>query len=236
MAVARRAADIAGRCAVVVATDDDRIADLARAIGVDVTMTALDCNSGSSRACAAALARPVRPDLVINLQGDAPFVPPLVVAGLIATLRQGNADVATPVYRLDWERLDRLRAHKQAVPFSGTTCVRGEDGRALWFSKTILPAIRDEAKLRATEQFSPVWQHLGLYGYRMAALEWFGATPQSTYEKLEGLEQLRFIEGKRMIATVEVDPPSHAMSGIDTPADLALAEETIKRLGDPFPA
>ena len=220
----------------VVATDDDRIADLARAIGVDVTMTALDCNSGSSRACAAALARPVRPDLVINLQGDAPFVPPLVVAGLIATLRQGNADVATPVYRLDWERLDRLRAHKQAVPFSGTTCVRGEDGRALWFSKTILPAIRDEAKLRATEQFSPVWQHLGLYGYRMAALEWFGATPQSTYEKLEGLEQLRFIEGKRMIATVEVDPPSHAMSGIDTPADLALAEETIKRLGDPFPA
>ena len=236
MAVARTAADMVGQCTVVVATDDDRIADLARAIGVDVTITASDCDSGSSRACAAALAQPVRPDLVINLQGDAPFVPPSAVAKLITTLRAGNADVATPVYRLDWGRLDRLRAHKQAEPFSGTTCVRGDDGRALWFSKAILPAIRDEAKLRATGSFSPVWQHLGLYGYRMAALEWFGAALQSTYEKLEGLEQLRFIEGKRTIATVEVDPPSHAMSGIDTHADHALAEETIKRLGDPFSA
>lgn len=235
-AVARAAADLAGGCDVVVATDDDRIADHARAIGADVAMTAPECDSGSSRACAAALARPERPGLVINLQGDAPFVPPAVVAGLIATLRDGDADVATPVYRLDWDRLDRLRAHKQTAPFSGTTCIRAADGRALWFSKTILPAIRDEAKLRGAGPVSPVWQHLGLYGYRMPALEWFGAAPQSPYEKLEGLEQLRFLEPGRTIATVEVDPPSHAMSGIDTPEDLALAEETIRRLGDPFPA
>ena len=235
-AVAHAAARLAGGCQVVVATDDVRIADHARAIGTEAVMTAPDRNSGSSRACAAALARPVRPELVINLQGDAPFVPPEVVAGLIATLRDGGADVATPVYRLDWARLDALRAHKQAVPFSGTTCIRGQDGRALWFSKAIVPAIRNEAKLRKAGTDSPVWQHLGLYGYRMAALEWFAAAPQSVYEQLEGLEQLRFLEGGRAVATVEVAPPSHAMSGIDTPADLALAEETIARLGDPFPA
>jgi 3-deoxy-manno-octulosonate cytidylyltransferase (CMP-KDO synthetase) len=56
------------------------------------------------------------------------------------------------------------------------------------------------------------------------------------YEALEGLEQLRFLEAGRAIATLPIDPPSHAMSGIDTPADLALAEATIARLGDPFPA
>lgn len=235
-AVARAAAHLAGGCEVVVATDDPRIADHARQIGADVAMTAAELDSGSSRACAAARSRDRLPELVINLQGDAPFVPPAVVAGLVATLREGAADVATPVYRLDWERLEALRRHKEAAPFSGTTCIREADGRALWFSKTIIPALRDEAKLRAAAPLSPVWQHLGLYGYRMAALEWFAAAPQSPYEVLEGLEQLRFLEGGRSIATVEVDPPSHAMSGIDTPADLALAEEAIARLGDPFPA
>lgn len=236
VAIARTAAELAGDCTVVVATDDPRIADHAQAIGADWVMTPESCNSGSSRACVAAQAQARKPGLVINLQGDAPFVPPSVVAELLSALRTSAADVATPVYRLDWARLDALRAHKAKAPFSGTTCIRASDGRALWFSKSILPAIRDEDKLRTAGPLSPVWQHLGLYGYRMAALEWFGAAPQGEYEVLEGLEQLRFLEAGRTIATVEVDPPSHAMSGIDTPADLALAEETIARLGDPFPA
>lgn len=236
VAVARAAADLAGGCDVVVATDDMRIADHARALGIEVTLTDTALDSGSARAFAAAQARPALPGLVINLQGDAPFVPPIVVAGLIATLRTGSADVATPVYRLDWARLDRLRVHKQTAPFSGTTCIRGHDGRALWFSKTILPAIRNEADLRRAGSLSPVWQHLGLYGYRLNALEWFAAAAPGNYEQLEGLEQLRFLENGRTIATVEVDAPAHALSGIDTPADLAAAEEAIARLGDPFPA
>jgi 3-deoxy-manno-octulosonate cytidylyltransferase (CMP-KDO synthetase) len=236
VAVGQEAARLAGGCAVVVATDDARIAAHARDLGADVAETAENLDSGSARACAAALQRPERPGLVINLQGDAPFIAPAVVAGLIATLRGGTADVATPVYRLDWDRLDRLRAHKRTAPFSGTTCVRDARGHALWFSKTILPAIRDEAALRAAGPASPVWQHLGLYGYRMAALEWFASAPPTPCERLEGLEQLRFLESRRTIATVEVEAPEHALSGIDTPADIALAEAAIARLGDPFPA
>jgi len=131
--------------------------------------------------------------------------------------------------------LDRLRAHKQTAPFSGTTCIRAADGRALWFSKSILPAMRGESALRSAGPLSPVWQHLGLYGYRMAALAWFAATAPGQYEVLEGLEQLRFLEGGRTIATVEVAAPTHAMSGIDTQADVELAEQVIRRLGDPFP-
>lgn len=241
IAVARTAATLAGKCDVVVATDDPRIAEHARALGAETAMTAAELDSGSSRAFAAAQMRPRSPELVINLQGDAPFIPPTVVAGLIRTLRaqdgrEGSVDVATPVYRLDWDRLDKLRKHKETAPFSGTTCIRSADGRALWFSKAVIPAIRDEAKRRATGTLSPVWQHMGLYGYRMPVLEWFAAAPQSAYEALEGLEQLRFLEAGHTVMTVEVDPPSHAISGIDTPADLALAEEAIARLGDPFPA
>ena len=82
---------------------------------------------------------------------------------------------------------------------------------------------------------SPVWQHLGLYAYTREALEWFVATPQGTYESLEGLEQLRFLEHGWEIATVPVTPTRHAFTGIDTPQDLALAEEAIAQLGDPFP-
>jgi 3-deoxy-manno-octulosonate cytidylyltransferase (CMP-KDO synthetase) len=108
-------------------------------------------------------------------------------------LREGQADVATPVYPLDWARLDALRAHKQAAPFSGTTCLRGEDGRALWFSKVIVPALRDEDALRKAGPLSPVWQHLGLYGYRMEALEWFGARRWAGMRRSKGLNSCAFL-------------------------------------------
>lgn len=235
VAVARAAASQATNCDVLVATDDARIADHAADLGVEVAMTSPDLDSGTMRAFAAARQRAAVPPRIVNLQGDAPFIPAAIVAGLMQTLRSGGADVATPVFQLDWPRLDRLRKHKRTAPFSGTTCVRDAHGRALWFSKTILPALRDEAKLRAA-QYSPVWQHLGLYGYTMQALEWFAGASPGTCEVLEGLEQLRFLEHGWKIDTVEVDVPAHLLSGIDTPQDLAMAEEAITRFGDPYPA
>lgn len=233
-AVAVTAATLAGNCDIVVATDDERIATHAFSLGVPVTMTSPDLDSGTVRAHAAALTMARPPAFVINLQGDAPFIPPEIVAELLIALRRDRADVVTPVFNLDWQRLDRLRTHKLAAPFSGTTCVRGKDGRALWFSKTILPALRNEAKLRNSMQRSPVWQHLGLYGYSMQALSWFATAAPGNYETLEGLEQLRFLENKWNINTIEVEVPALLLSGIDTPEDIASAEEAISRHGDPF--
>lgn len=235
VAIARAAAMQAGNCDVVVATDDTRIADHATSLGVEVAMTSAELDSGTVRAFAAAQQRDHAPARVINLQGDAPFIPATIVAGLMATLRKGGADVATPVFQLDWARLERLRTHKQIAPFSGTTCTRAADGRALWFSKSILPAMRNEARLRE-QSLSPVWQHLGLYGYTMPALAWFAGAAPGVYEVLEGLEQLRFIENGWRVDTIEVDVPAHLLSGIDTPQDLAKAEEAITRFGDPYPA
>ncbi len=235
VAVAQAAAEQAQNCRVIVATDDARIADHAKAIGADCALTSPDLDSGTMRAFAAAQQQSCPPQRIINLQGDAPFIPANIVANLMQTLRTGNADVATPVFCLDWQRLNRLREHKRNAPFSGTTCVRDHSGRALWFSKSILPAMRNETKLRE-QPMSPVWQHLGLYGYTMPALEWFASAPAGVYERLEGLEQLRFLEHGWAVATVEVEVPAHVLSGIDTPEDLAKAEEAINRFGDPYPA
>ena len=232
--VAQRAARLAGDIDVVVATDDVRIGVHARGVGCEAVLTAPDISSGSGRACAAAQMRAARPAHVVNLQGDAPFITPSMVADPIDLLRASSADVVTPVVRLDWKALDEMRQHKRMAPSSGTTCIRSADGRALWFSKAIIPAIRDETALRAAGPLSPIFRHLGLYAYRFEALERYERAPPSSYEKLEGLEQLRLLELGADIRTVEVRPAVHEMSGIDTLEDVTLAEALIARFGDPM--
>ena len=216
----------------VVATDDARIADHARSLGHAVATTAADLANGTARALAAARAAAEPPALVINLQGDNPFTSPATLLAMIDALAAGAA-VATPVVALDWEGLDRLRRHKERSPFSGTTCVRDPAGRALWFSKQIIPAIRDEAGERTRSRLSPVFRHVGLYGYTLDALEAFCAAPMSTYERLEGLEQLRFFELGLAVQTVPVATHPLSMSGIDTAADLDAARALLAAHGEP---
>ena len=232
--VARAAARVAG-ASVTVATDDRRIADAAAGLGVEVVMTPPDLVSGTDRTKAALdlVASPAA--FAINLQGDAPFTPPRYLIRLMEAARgaHAGADVVTPVTAMDWDALDALRRQKETAPFSGTTCVRHADGRAIWFSKNILPAMRDEAALRRAGDTAPVWRHIGLYGYRRAALDAFCSWPPSPYERLEGLEQLRFLEHGATVAAIEVEPSALAMSGIDTPQDIEIAEALIRAHGDP---
>src|SRR5690606_12936853 len=129
---------------IVIATDDARIAQHAAEIGVEAVMTDPDLASGTGRCRAAAGIAAPDADFIVNLQGDAPFTPPAHVRALIDNAAKG--DVVTPVISLTWDELDRLRERKKITPFSGTTCIRGSDGRAIWFSKTIVPAIRAEEK------------------------------------------------------------------------------------------
>nr|MBA4768961.1 3-deoxy-manno-octulosonate cytidylyltransferase [Sphingobium sp.] len=234
IAMARSAIDARTDVALVVATDDREIADHAGAVGCTAIMTESAIATGSGRALAAALSQSRLPRFVVNLQGDSPFQPRGALDAVIAALQAG-AEVATPVIGLDWAALDALRDHKTRSPFSGTTCARSPDGRALWFSKTIIPAIRDEDALRASLPRSPVWRHVGLYGYALDALRRFEASPPTSLEKLEGLEQLRLLELGIPVTTVAVDPPLFDSSGIDTEADIARVEALIAAHGDPTP-
>ena len=213
---------------VLVATDDQRIADHADAIGVEHVMTG-ECATGSDRVLAAVKESGKAPEFVLNLQGDAPFTPAAALHAILKGFEAyDEADVITPVHALRWDDLDRLRESKKTTPFSGTTAVVDAGGKAIWFSKTILPAIRKEEALRGQSDVSPVLQHMGLYGYRMEALERFCALPEGTYEALEGLEQLRMLENGMHIQCVPIEIEAGAMqSGIDTPEDLERAEALL---------
>ena len=214
---------------VFVTTEDQRIVDHAEEIGVQCILTPDDCPTGSDRVLAALEQIDDIPDYVINLQGDAPFTPSHVVEALIDTFKANpKAEVVTPVHQLSWEDLDRLREAKKTTPFSGTTAIIDEHGKALWFSKNILPAIRKEEKLREEDELSPVHQHMGLYGFRVDVLQKFCSLPQGTYEQLEGLEQLRMLENGITVTAVKVDIDKGTIqSGIDTPEDLERAEKML---------
>jgi 3-deoxy-manno-octulosonate cytidylyltransferase (CMP-KDO synthetase) len=222
--------------AVLVATDEARIFDFAKEKNFPVVMTPVECKTGSDRVLAAAKQLPHMPEIVVNLQGDAPFTPPAYVRQLIEALQQNpEADAATPVIRLRWEELDALRKAKQQTPFSGTTAVCDASGKALWFSKQILPALRKESDMRARGEACPVLRHIGLYAYRSAALARFVSLPESVYERLEGLEQLRMLENGMVIQAVEVMAGVRpSVSGVDAPEDIARLEAIIAAYGDPL--
>lgn len=220
---------------ILIATEDQRIADHAAGFGAPCVLTPDDCKTGSDRVLAAIAQLETRPDFVLNLQGDAPFTPPSMVRELIDTWREDpSLSVVTPVARLRWDELDRLRENKKTTPFSGTTCVTDPAGQALWFSKIIIPGIRKEESLRETgDEFSPVKQHIGLYGFRTDVLEYFVTLPEGAYERLEGLEQLRLLENHIPVQTVTVNVAlGMAQAGIDSPEDVARAEEMLKKYGD----
>jgi 3-deoxy-manno-octulosonate cytidylyltransferase (CMP-KDO synthetase) len=219
---------------VIVATDDDKIYKYCLSLGVKCVITDININSGSERAYEACRSLNLNCDFIINLQGDAPFITVDQIFSVLQCAQRTNADVVTPVFQLSWEMLDELRERKKITPFSGTTCVMDSNGMALWFSKNILPSIRNESVLRNNLSKSPVFQHIGLYCYKSEILKWFIKSTQSSLEKLEELEQLRFIENGHSIQTVTVEHSPYAMSGIDSPSDVLIAEKKIEQLGDPF--
>lgn len=219
----------------IVATDNDQIKKHCEENGIICVMTPPDLPSGSDRALLAAKIYAEQTgeesEFIVNLQGDAPFTPPDHILACLKTLQDDESlDLTTPYVSLSWEALDQLRLNKKATPFSGTTVVSNKQGLAIWFSKNIIPAIRNEHILRDKSSLSPVCRHIGLYAYRKKALEKFVRLPVGYWEELEGLEQLRCLENNMRIGCVAVNPAEVAISGIDTPEDLARAEKILRNL------
>jgi 3-deoxy-manno-octulosonate cytidylyltransferase (CMP-KDO synthetase) len=218
---------------VLVATEDQRIFEHAEAIeGITPVMTPEDCLTGSDRVLAALEAFNLTPDAVINLQGDTPFTPPHFLVEVAKVLLQENsADIVTPVTELSWLELDEFRENKKQTPFSGTTAIVADNSKALWFSKSIIPAIRNEKALRQHSEQSPVFRHIGIYGFQYEALKAYVKLPVSRYERLEGLEQLRMLENNLYVHAVRVDYQGlPAMTGIDTLEDVVRAEKLLSRM------
>lgn len=226
-----------GDVQLVVATDDERIRAHADELGVRAVMTPVSCPTGTDRALAALQVLGGEFAAVLNIQGDTPLTPPAIIAAMVGAIAEDpTREVITPVVPLSWAELDALRTQKVTTPFSGTTVIRLPDGRAAWFSKQIIPAIRNEEKLRAASAVSPVYRHIGIYSYRTDILERYVSLGEGFYEKLEGLEQLRALEHGITIHTVIVNPGDRpSMSGVDSPEDVARAEALIAAYGEPVP-
>ncbi|WP_131778464.1 3-deoxy-manno-octulosonate cytidylyltransferase [Legionella bozemanae] len=232
--LSRAAAEGLKNVSVLVATDDERIVQHCDEIGVASIMTSPEAPSGTDRVAEAIRFMRSRPDFILNMQGDAPLTPPDFLRALIDAFAASPCDAVTPVTQLTWKQLDVLRQNKLTTPFSGTTAVFNEKtGNAFWFSKNIIPAIRKEDELRQKSDKSPVFRHIGLYGYSMDMLEKYITLPESTFEKMEGLEQLRILENGYTLRCIPVDYKGRAsMSGIDSPEDVVRAEALIAQYGE----
>jgi 3-deoxy-manno-octulosonate cytidylyltransferase (CMP-KDO synthetase) len=215
--------------AVHVATDDDRIAAEARRIGADVIMTSDTCRNGTERVAEAVKRAGLTAEVIVNLQGDAPLTPPHFVAALIAAMRADAATgIATPVLRCDAEALANFLADRRAGRVGATTVVSDRAGRALYFSKEVIPYTAGQTLI---EGRVPVFHHVGLYAYRRAALAAYPGWEQGPLERLEGLEQLRFLENGHPVRTVEVSAPGAAFWELNNPSDVPLIEGYLKRMG-----
>ena len=210
----------------VVATDDDRIADAARAFGAEVVMTSETCMNGTERCADALDVMGIEADIVVNLQGDAPLTPHWFVSALIDAMH-ANPDmpVATPVLRCDAAALNGFVDDRAAGRVGGTTAVFDRNNRALYFSKEVVPYT---GRRFSKGEDVPVFHHVGVYAYRPAALQAYRAWGTGDLEHWEGLEQLRFMENGVPVHCVEVDARGHAFWELNNPVDVARIEAIMQ--------
>ncbi len=204
--------------AVVVATDDRRIAECVQALevpGVQVAMTRPDHPSGTDRIAEAV--RSMEVDAVINVQGDEPLIDPALIDELAETISSDEWDMATAATPI--EDLDEIEDP------SVVKAVFNRQGKALYFSRAAIPHIREP---RGLPEPGTYWRHIGIYAYRRDYLLRLVAEPPCALEQLEKLEQLRALDlGCRM----KVIRTRDFGIGVDTPADVAKAEELLRKIG-----
>lgn len=225
----RAAMAVPGVGRVLVATDDARIAEHAAGFGAAVAMTSSTCRNGTER-CAEVLGQlDAEPDLIVNLQGDAPLTPPEFVSALIGAMAaRPDAAVATPVLRCDAEALLRFREDRHAGRVGGTTAVFDRAGRALYFSKEVIPF---SDPIDPALGPVPVFHHVGLYAYRPAALRAYAGWQPGVLETLEGLEQLRFLENGTPVLCVEVEAKGRVFWELNNPIDIGRIEAAMSSMG-----
>ncbi|MGJ8546062.1 MAG: 3-deoxy-manno-octulosonate cytidylyltransferase [Sulfitobacter sp.] len=225
----RAAQEVSGVDRVVVATDDPRIEQAAEAFGAEVVMTSEACGNGTERCAEAHAALGGGFDIVVNLQGDAPLTPHWFIESLVAGLEAApEAEIATPVLRCEGEMLSSLLADRKAGRVGGTTAVFGTGGRALYFSKEVVPFT---AQSYGAAEPTPVFHHVGVYAYRPAALAAYPAWPVGPLEQLEGLEQLRFLENGRQVLCVEVEARGRQFWELNNPEDVPRIEAMMAQMG-----
>ena len=192
---------------VVVATDDTRIYDHVLNFGGEVIMTSADHQSGTDRCAEVALQHP-QYNVIINIQGDEPFIDPEQITKLATCFDNVDTQIATLIKKvMNEQELFNTNSPKVLV---------NKLLEAIYFSRSPLPHIRGKEQADWLSQYT-YFKHIGIYGYRSDVLQQITKLPLSSLEKAESLEQLRWIENGYRIKVAETELETHA---IDTPEDL----------------
>ena len=225
------AMEVKGIDRVVVATDDSRIATAAAGFGAEVVMTSPDCQNGTERCAEAFENLGGGFDIVVNLQGDAPLTPAWFIEDLVAGLMaHPESDVATPVLRTHGGMLNDLLQDRREGRVGGTTAVFGSNNNALYFSKEVVPFT---GQVFGPADATPVYHHVGVYAYRPSALVAYADWPAGPLEKLEGLEQLRFLERGVPMLCVEVAANGRQFWELNNPEDVPRIETMLRDMDQP---
>jgi 3-deoxy-manno-octulosonate cytidylyltransferase (CMP-KDO synthetase) len=193
---------------VIVATDSDEILDVCRQSEWKAEMTSIVHRSGTERVHE--VSRRIAADVYINVQGDEPLTRPEHIATLLDVMKDPQVEVGTLMTAARDEDIDNPNAVK---------VVTDANGRALYFSRATIPFDRDQTRPR-------YFKHLGLYAYRKAALDRFVNLPESSLERSERLEQLRFLENGIDIFVAETP---YDTVGVDTEEDLQRVAEILRK-------
>jgi 3-deoxy-manno-octulosonate cytidylyltransferase (CMP-KDO synthetase) len=193
---------------VIVATDSDEIMQTCLQHGWNARMTSAAHRSGTERVHE--ISNSVAADVYLNIQGDEPLTRPEHIAALLDVMKEVNVQVGTLKTPASPEDIDNPNAVK---------VVTDAAGRALYFSRATIPFDRDGASPR-------YFKHLGFYAYRKAALDRFCALPESSLERSERLEQLRFLENG---IPIHIGETPYDTVGVDTEDDLRRVEEILNR-------
>lgn len=206
---------------VIVATDDERIEAAARQFGADVCLTRSDHLSGTDRLAEVVAQRQLPgDDIIVNLQGDEPLMPPSLLKQVASTLAAAPEAAMATLATAITEPADYTDPHSVKV-------VSDHQGRALYFSRAAIPYARSIPS--HSDSPAGAQRHLGIYAYRVSFLQRYAALPDSPLEALEQLEQLRALQAGEWIQVAQaMRKPG---PGIDTPADLRAAETHIHALG-----
>ena len=207
---------------VVVATDDERIAGAVRSFGGEAIMTSASHRSGTDRCYEAYVKSGIECDVVINIQGDEPFVQPEQLEALMACFDDTKTDIATLVKPFDASLLPFSALENPNTP----KVVLDKAMKARYFSRSVIPFVRGAEKEQWPQKVQ-YYTHIGLYAYRCEVLAQVTRLEPSPLELAESLEQLRCIENG---FSIKAGITTQSTIGIDTPADLARAEAYLATL------
>lgn len=198
-----------------IATDSEEVKQVGESFGANVLLSDPNCQSGTERI--ASILSQIPGDRILNVQGDEPFVDPVMLDGLIEHWNNNPADLITPIFKIS--------SSSELFNPNIVKVARAADCHALYFSRSPIPFIRDYPQDQWLDHVT-FWGHIGVYGFQRSVLEKYYELPASDLEPLERLEQLRFLEAGYVFQTFET---TYRPLAVDVKDDLDQVREIFAR-------